>query len=684
MGTYEILGLPPGEYTITFDVSGFATAEDTATVPLGGTVEVNVDLEPAAVVETLQVVGVVPSALTSTETSTNITGQDVSVLPVGRDLFRTAELAPGLTDNAPNAGQVSIGGAFGYDNLFLVNGVDVNDNIFGTANDLFIEDAIEETQVLISGISAEYGRFSGGVVNAITKSGGNMFSGSFRTNLYKPSWTARTPFEASNGVERTGSLADNTTYETTVGGPIVEDRLWFFYANRVQRESESETFNTTGVGYDRTLDNDRNLLKLTGTLAPGHRLEGSYLRNSTAQQRPSFGFSIDPATLIDRTVPNDLVVATYRGAVTSALFAELQISRRQFGFRNNGGSLLGITESPFLTLTQRFGHYNAPYFDANDPQDRDNRQLTGSATYYLSTPGAGAHSIKGGFEHFQSTLRGGGSQSATGFVFDADYAVGADGSPLLDGEGRLIPVFTPFANLIEDWRPVRGAELDINTLSFYINDNWAVGDRLTLNLGVRAEKVDSNATGGIVGTETDTIVPRLAAAVDPLGDGRYTLQATYGHYAGRYSEAQFNRNTNVGFPNALFGVYSGPPGQGRDFAPGFDPDNYFSVAAFFPTSNVFFDDGLSSPLTKEFTLGGGTALGTRGHAKVTYVHRTMSDFVEDFFTLDRGGDNDCRRRPELRDVRQPGVPKHGCSGAQLRRDAVPGTLPGHRPLLRRR
>ena len=207
---------------------------------------------------------------------------------------------------------------------------------------------------------------------------------------------------------------------------------------------------------------------------------------------------------------------------------------------------------------------------------------------------------------------------------------------MLDGDGRLVPVFTPFANLIEDWRPVRGAELDINTLSVYVNDNWAVGDRVTLNLGVRAEKVDSNATGDIVGADTNAIVPRLAAAVDPLGNGRYTLQATYGHYAGRYSEAQFNRNTNVGFPNALFGVYSGPLGQGRDFAPGFDPDNYFTVAAFFPTSNVFFDDDLSSPLTKEFTLGGGTALGTRGHAKVTYVHRTMSDFVEDFFTLDGG------------------------------------------------
>ena len=73
-----------------------------------------------------------------------------------------------------------IAGAFAFDNVFLVNGVDINDNIFGNANNLYIEDAVEETQVLTSGISAEYGRFSGGVVNIVTKRGGNEFSGSYR------------------------------------------------------------------------------------------------------------------------------------------------------------------------------------------------------------------------------------------------------------------------------------------------------------------------------------------------------------------------------------------------------------------------------------------------------------------------------------------------------------------------
>ena len=76
-----------------------------------------------------------------------------------------------------------INGAFAFDNVFMINGVDINDNLFAQPQNLFIEDAIEETQVLTSGISAEYGRFTGGVINAITKSGGNSFSGSGRVEL---------------------------------------------------------------------------------------------------------------------------------------------------------------------------------------------------------------------------------------------------------------------------------------------------------------------------------------------------------------------------------------------------------------------------------------------------------------------------------------------------------------------
>lgn len=635
-GAYQLVGLPPGTYTVSHTLDGFQDLRQVAAVPLGGEVVVRATMRLSGVDTTINVTAVVPSPVASSETAHNLAAGRVERLPLGRDVFRIAELAPGLTANAPNDGQFIISGSFGYDNVFLIDGVDASDNIFATTNDLFIEDAVEETQVLTSGIVAEYGRFSGGVVNVITKSGSNVFSGSFRANLYRPDWTERTPFEVEEDVERSGDLADNATYETTLGGPLIQDRLWFFYANRVQREDQVKTFDATGIGYEDTAANDRNLLKVTGSLAPGHRLEGSYVRNATEETGPSFGFTIDPAGVRTRQIPNDLFVAAYRGALTPSLFTEFQVSRRRRGFRNDGGTDPNIRESPFLTASQQFAHYNAPFFDVTDPQDRDNRQVTGSATYFAETANLGTHSIKGGFEHFTSTLRGGQSQSATGFFFFADYAVDSDGAPLVGVDGRLSPVFEPGGTLLETMRPDRGATLDVTTLSFYVNDNWRLGRHLSLNIGLRAEKVDSDATGDIQSVDTSTVVPRLAASYDVIGDGRFTVHATYGHYAGKYSEAQIGQNTTVGRPDEIVGVYTGPAGQGLDFTPGFDPDNYSTFVGLFPTSNVFFDDSLRSPLTKEFTFGGGTSFGRRGYGKVTYIHRTASDFIEDFFDLDGG------------------------------------------------
>ena len=80
-----------------------------------------------------------------------------------RDIRDTVLLAPGVTDGAVND-QITISGAMSFDNLFLVNGVVVNENLRGQPHDLFIEDAIQETTVLTGGVSAEYGRFTGGVV----------------------------------------------------------------------------------------------------------------------------------------------------------------------------------------------------------------------------------------------------------------------------------------------------------------------------------------------------------------------------------------------------------------------------------------------------------------------------------------------------------------------------------------
>jgi hypothetical protein len=282
-------------------------------------------------------------------------------------------------------------------------------------------------------------------------------------------------------------------------------------------------------------------------------------------------------------------------------------------------------------------HYHAPYWDSTDPEQRNNRQLTASVTRLLSSRRAGTHEVKGGFEHFVSTRVGGNSQTSTGYVFMTDYALGSDGRPALDADGTLIPRFVPGTSWVQVWQPLRGATIDITTLSLFVSDHWVVTPRLTLDLGLRGERVGSDATGIAESIGAATIVPRTAASFDLTGDGRTTIQATYAHYAGKYNDVQFSRNSNVGNADLYVAQYTGPAGEGRGFAPGFDPAQYtVPLSGTFPTANVILADDLRSPLTKEHTIALAREIGRSGWVRATWVDRHGTSFVEDFITADGG------------------------------------------------
>jgi carboxypeptidase family protein len=635
-GIYVVRGLPPGEYQVAVEMDGMAAAKRPTRVELGRTVQVDAVLAPATVAEQVTVKGEAVPVVNNPTIGANYNQELINKLPTGRTPFTIAELAPGLTDNGPNAGQVTIAGAFAYDNVFLINGVDVNDNIFGTNHNLFIEDAIEETQVLTSGISAEYGRFSGGVVNVVTKRGSDNFSGSYRHNLANAAWTDETPFETRERPEKYSNVL-----EGTFGGPVMKAKAWFFSAGRYENTTDARTFPQTGIGYDQGTDNKRYELKGTATPYTGHTVTAAFTDNSTEQKnRPGLTGSIDPRTLVTRQLPNTLFVANWNGVLTPKIFATAQFSQKKLGFRNTGGTSTNILDSPFRTRgttgIPANQHYAAPFFDSNDPEDRDNRQIAGSVSTLLSTPRGGSHDLKGGFEWFRSTNTGGNSQTSTGWVFYSDYLHDA-GVPVYDGQERLIPRFIPGTSRLYNWLPTRGASIDIKTTSLYVHDRWAVNHNLTVDAGLRFESVRSNATGDIVGANTDTFVPRLAATWDVKADGKFVIQSTYAHYAGKYSEAQFTNNTDVANPSLIRYGYTGPAGQGMDFAPGFDPANYtVLIDGTFPTANVRFEDGLHSPVTREFTASIGSQFTQRAYAKLTYVSRDVSGFIEDFITLDNG------------------------------------------------
>jgi hypothetical protein len=642
-GVYYLRALPPGTYDIVFDLAGFQPSTRTGiVVHVGGTADVDTTMSVAALSEAITVTGQAAPPMASITTGQTYNKSVVDALPVGRRPVDIAELAPGLTSNSFATGQVIFGGAFGFDNIFMVDGVDVNENLFGSANDLFIEDAILETSVLAHGVSAAYGRFSGGVINVVTKSGGNTFSGSFRQNLSNPAWIVETPRQKASDIVNPSRL--NKSYEGTFGGPMVRDRLWFFSAGRYENTDAANTFTQTGGSYIRTVANKRGELKLTGLVAPSHTVQGTYINNSTEQQNTSglpLTSLVDASTLYTRQLPNHLFGVNYNGVVGSTALAGVQYSHKQDGRRNNGGRSTDIRDSPFVTIgatpgVPGFLFYHAPFFDATDPEDRNNRQLTGNISYLLSSDRFGSHDLKGGAEYFVNTGIGGNSQSPTGYVFNTDYVV-QGGRPVLDASNRPIPRFTPGVSVVWNTLATRGARIDIKTTSLYFEDRWTVTPRLTLSLGTRFEAARSDATGDITTVDTTSLVPRLGAAYDLTGDGSTVLQATYGHYSGRYNQVQFSSNTSVSNPSEVDYVYAGPAGEGSEFAPGFDVTNYRqAVSANFPTANVRMSDDIQSPIVRELTVALGRQLGERGHAKATYAWRATSNFIDDFVDLSTG------------------------------------------------
>lgn len=635
LGAYAIPGLPAGDYTVRFTLSGFATLTQRSSVAVGGVVEQTVTLRPAPVAEAVEVVAELPTPIATGTVGMSLRKDEIDQLAAARTLQGIATLAPAVTERSPNVGQVVINGAFAFDNVFMINGVDVNDNLFASPQNLFIEDAIEETRVLTSGIPAEYGRFSGGVINAITRSGGNQFSGSYRLNLLNPSWTVETPFERERGTTYPDTLQH--THESTFGGPIVLDRLWFFAAGRYGSVDTTVNLQETGIQLISNDLNKRGEIKLTGTVS-GQTIQGGYLNNARTRTNNSGlqSFVIDPASEVDRSNPNEYYFTNHRG-IFRDMFVEVQYSHRTFAFKDDGGTSTNIVDSPIVAL-ECLCVYNAPYFDATDPENRNNRQLTGSVTRFWQ--GGGRHDTKVGYEFFRSQRTGGNSQSSTSYVFNADFLRGADGRPAVDAQGRLIPVFVPGETYVEFFPATRGAVMNIDSNSAFVQDHWAMHDRVSADLGVRFEQVSVRSTGNITSVNTGPrFVPRLGLSYDVLGTGDHVVHLTYGQYAGRYNEAQVGANSPVGNPAYLPLYYQGPAGQGRSFAPGFNLANYpvtpdnLAGGPEVPLANVFVDEKLTSPLTHEFSASYGLTLGRgRGYAEASYVFRRMGNMIEDFKT----------------------------------------------------
>jgi hypothetical protein len=668
-GAFHIPFLPPGDYTVTFEMEQMQTRKEMLTLTADMTDTVNVELQLAAVTEEIIVTAdkQMTAPIEATAVSANFKQDRINELPV---IDAITLLAPGVNAEGPGD-NIIISGAMSYDSLYLINGAIVSENLRGWAHDAYIEDAIEETTVFTGSISAEYGHFTGGVVNMLTKSGGNQFSGSFRTTLRNESWTEPTELT----VEQEDTI--NPTYEATLGGPFWRDRLWFFAAGRYAdtsdigqtemgsaREGDWDADGVPyevgepipGITYPHGVEETRLEAKLTFAITNSHRVIASYVDVEDNELNYRRSGSMDLRSLNpDRQTPTTLAALNYSGVITDNFFVEAQYSQKEYAFLNSGSPWYDLINGTLVYDRARGQRYWSPTFRIKPGgEHRDHELWTINGSYFLSTGSLGTHEFKAGYEHFDEVRNVNNHQGGSDYRVHVTQTIirGDEIYPRMRNTGSTSRIY---------WQPlfVESEGSHYASDSIYLNDRWVASDRWTFNLGVRWDKNDAISGDGEFQVADDSAIsPRLAANWDVLGNGKLKLTAGYGQYVGRLAEGVGNDGDPAGRTSSFRWNYRGPAinydvntptedlitteemleivfdwffaNGGTDMRPfGGSP----SIPGF---ARILDPNGLTSPNVDEWTLGVGATLGTRGVVRADLVYRTWDDFYIGYRDMETG------------------------------------------------
>ena len=230
-GNFRFPSVPPGRYRVKVDMPSFKTLEQKdVEVGLDRTVTLPLTMQLSGVTESVTVTGLSPTIdTTSTVTGVNA-GEDLfNRIPVRRDFYAVARVAPGTTEDT--VGTV-VYGSTGAENQYIIDGLNTTGVEAGERGKTLNFDFVQEVEVKTGGLPAEYGRMTGGIVNVITKSGSNLFKGSGFGNgeggtLQSNDSTRDIRPATTTTVTDTTKRAD---FGGELGGPFFKDRLWFFGA----------------------------------------------------------------------------------------------------------------------------------------------------------------------------------------------------------------------------------------------------------------------------------------------------------------------------------------------------------------------------------------------------------------------------------------------------------------------
>jgi hypothetical protein len=236
-GSYFITAISPGTYTLEAELSGFQKySRKGVRLDLGRTATLEIQLAPGAVTETITVTAETPLVdLTSKEIGGNVTNREMTMLPsVNGNFIGAVALLPGVISNISTesfgSDAISTNGLDSRNNNFMLDGANNNDDVIGQragSQARMPVEAVAEVQVITNQPDAEFGRTTGAIVNAVSKSGTNVFHGVAAGLWQDAGLTKKDYFVKQNGLTKPDTQLQ--TYRANLGGPIVRDKAHFFF-----------------------------------------------------------------------------------------------------------------------------------------------------------------------------------------------------------------------------------------------------------------------------------------------------------------------------------------------------------------------------------------------------------------------------------------------------------------------
>jgi Carboxypeptidase regulatory-like domain/TonB-dependent Receptor Plug Domain len=653
-GSFIASGMVPGTYSVTAELAGFKKfSRQNMVLEVGRTTSVEVALEVGGIEETVNVTAESPIVdLTSKEIGGNITSETLVKLPsVNGNFIGFVALLPGIVPSVSTesfgSDSIAVNGQDPRNNNYMLDGGNNNDDVIGqragTQARTPIE-AIQEFQVITGQYDAQYGRTSGAVVNAVTKSGTNQFKGVAFGFVQNADLTGQAFFAKQQNLPK-----PDTQYQRwggTVGGPVVKNKIHFFGSlerfsidrpNAINIPARPE-FNGTQQTRDRVWN---TIVRGDHQINNTNSYSVRWLREASPQVNQIIG-AVTPAAAREESDVDQTVSASLNTVLSGTKVNTFRLTwtRENVTFANNCFNTNGrdLSKCPVTLAYQDFTDQQD-----NTAQARINDGIQAENTLAWFIPGKGGdHDVKFGVQYSYSAAFNTNQGNLNGtFAFGRSNAV----------FNRAIPSTYPDRLTIRVGGPNEFYQ-KAHYISGFAQDKWRLGNSVTLNIGVRYDyealplkTADDMFVGEDHPVDKNNVAPRLGLTYEIGGTsviraavGRFYDKTHFEVIGGLYTGTPFATSFVVNFPTAA--ADNGP-------RTGVMPTDPFLVNGptvntallnqLYPGGQLLRNTGATwdnpdrrVPYTDEVSLGYERQLGASLSAGVDMVHSRGRDLLMQF------------------------------------------------------